>query len=291
MCSVRDIRIAAILVAVVVSLASAQPNAEQPASLSSKLQAKRSSPSDLELTGDLPRVPSGESRYLTHADLLSISRGMTIAPDDGNFKVATKVRAVPLENIALTLGIPSADMLIADCKDKYSAHYPRAYMAAHQPVLVTELNGAALSEKQDDDYGPYMIAHANFKPAFKILAHSDEPQIPWGVIRLEFRNEKAVLAAIAPRAGDAAVQDGSKIAQQNCFRCHNSGTEGGLKSGVSWTVLAALAANSPEFFTQYVRDPKSKNPRTQMAASPEYDDATMHALIAYFRTFAPEEAH
>jgi cytochrome c2 len=59
---------------------------------------------------------------------------------------------------------------------------------------------------------------------------------------------------------------------------------------VTWTVLGAMATNSPEFFTEYVRDPKAKNPKTQMAASPEYDDATMRALITYFRTFAPPEA-
>lgn len=64
-----------------------------------------------------------------------------------------------------------------------------------------------------------------------------------------------------------------------------------MKSGVTWAVLGALAANSSEFFAAYVRDPKAKNPKTQMAASPEYDDATMRALIAYFRTFTPTETH
>ena len=44
------------------------------------------------------------------------------------------------------------------------------------------------------------------------------------------------------------MQAGYKIAQQNCFRCHNSGAEGGQKSGVTWTVLSALATNSPEIF-------------------------------------------
>jgi hypothetical protein len=33
----------------------------------------------------------------------------------------------------------------------------------------------------------------------------------------------------------------------------------------------------------YVRQPKARNPESQMPANPEYDDATMHALIAYFR--------
>ncbi len=278
----------------------AQTSPEASASLAAKLRAQRTSPTDLEIGGDLRGLPAGTTRYLTREDLLGASQSMTISPDDGNFTAPSQVKGVRLEDLALALGAPAGDTVIAICKDKYRGHYWRAYRSAHDPVLVMELDGKPLPgsppEEEKDDPGPYLIAHVNFKPAFKILAHEDQPQIPWGVIRLEFRDEKAVFGAIAPhgpQADDAAVQDGFRIAQQNCFRCHNNGAEGGLKSGVTWTVLAALAANSPDFFTEYVRDPKTKNPKTQMAASPEYDDATMRALIAYFRTFAPisAEAH
>jgi mono/diheme cytochrome c family protein len=274
--------------------AAAQATSTARASLAAKLRVQRTSAIDLEVGGDLRGLPAGTTRYLTREDLLSASQAMTISADDGNFKKAAEVHAVPLQSLARDLGVPATDMLIADCKDKYQAHFTRRYLADHHPVLVTDLNGASLRESRNYDYGPYLIAHANFKPAFKVLAHSDEPQIPWGVIRLEFRGERAVFGAIAPRgpqAGQSAVQDGFKIAEQNCFRCHNNGAEGGLKSGVTWTVLAALAANSPDFFIEYVRDPKAKNPKTQMAASPAYDDATMRALVAYFRTFAPMETH
>jgi mono/diheme cytochrome c family protein len=265
-----------------------------PTALAGKMRAQRSSPTDLELSGDLAGVPRGESRFLAREDLLAISQPMTISPDDGNFKQSTQVRGVPLEDLIHELRIPSNDMLLADCKDKYQAHYERRYLANYHPVLVTALNGTPLRNSGDDDYGPYMIAHINFKMVAKAPALNDEPQIPWGVVRLQFRDEESVFGAIAPRgthAGDEAVQDGFKIAQQNCFRCHNNDAEGGLKSRVTWTVLGAMAANSPDFFTEYVRDPQAKNPKTQMAASPEYDDATMRALIAYFRTFAAEEAH
>jgi mono/diheme cytochrome c family protein len=289
MCAVQGTRVITFLAALLAVSGAARPNAAQSPALLAKLHAAPASPSDLALSGDLARVPRGETRYLTRDDLLAASQPMTISPDDGNFKDAAKVRAIPLEDLTRALGVPPTDMLIADCRDKYQTHYTRRYLANHHPVLVTELDGAPLRESKDDDYGPYMIAHRNFKPTFKILAHEDEPQVPWGVVHLEFRSEATVLGAIAPRgahAGDAALQDGFKIAQQNCFRCHNNGAVGGLKSGVAWTVLTALAANSPDFFTAYVRDPKSKNPNTQMAASPEYDSATMAALIAYFRTFA-----
>lgn len=268
-------------------------SAAQAPLLAPRLRAARSSPSDLELSAD-----AGPTRYLSLHDLLPISRAVTISPDDGNFKAASQVKAVPLENLARAVGAPPTDMIVAICKDNYRGYYPRAYIAAHHPMLVIELNGKRLSdlpqESEGDDPGPYLIAHATFQPAFKILSAADEPQIPWGVLRLEFRDEEAVLAAIAPRgphAGGVEVQDGYKLSRQNCFRCHNNGAEGGLKSGVTWSVLGALAASSPDFFAAYVRDPKAENPKTQMAASPEYDDATMSALIAYFRTYAPTEAH
>jgi hypothetical protein len=256
-------------------------------SLAAKMHAERTSPADLELTGDLAGVPRGESRFLTREDLLAISQPMTISPDDGNFKQATQVRGVPLEDLIHALLVPSNDMVLADCKDKYQAHYERRYLADYHPVLVTALNGAPLTESEDDDYGPYMIAHVNFKMATKDPELNDEPQIPWGVVRLQFRDEDTALSPIAPRIANRSKAIAYGIAEENCLRCHNVGDLGGLKSGVNWTVLGALAAKSPDFFAAYVRDPKSKNPHTRMAASPQYDDATMALLIDYFRKFAP----
>jgi cytochrome c2 len=273
--------------------ACAQSASAPAATLAMKLRALRSSPTDLEVSGDVRGVPRNESRFLAREDLLAVARDMSISPDDGNFKTTTKVRAIPLEELSRALGVPAKDMVIADCRDKYQAHYPLTYLAVHHPVLVVEMNGASLPDSKADDYGPYMIAHEAFKPAFKILAHSDEPQIPWGVIGLQFCDEKTFLAPVAPQgphAGDKSARAGAQIAEQNCLRCHYNGTTGGAKSGVGWGLLATLADHSPQFFTDYVRDPKSKNPKTQMAASPEYDDATTQALIAYFRTFVPAES-
>jgi mono/diheme cytochrome c family protein len=138
-----------------------------------------------------------------------------------------------------------------------------------------------------------MISHPKFKPSFKIFSHSDEPQIPWGVVRIEFRNENAVFGTILPRGRDVTtprVKAGYRIAQQNCFRCHNMGREGGQKSGVPWTVLSARAAASPENFAAYVRNPQSRNSHAKMPGNSGYDDATIGALIAYFRTFSPHSA-
>ena len=261
------------------------------------LRAQRSSALDLELGGELKGLPPGSTRFVTREDLLALPQVTYTVTDDSNFTGPAEIKGVLLEELARDLGAaPRADLVVAICDDKYRANYPRDYMRAHHPMLVLEINGkppAAWPRSGEGfEMGPYMISHAKFTPAFKILAHGDEPQIPWGVVRLEFRAERAVFGAIAPRgphANDADVQDGYRIAQQNCFRCHNAGDEGGQKSGVTWTVLAALAAGSPEFFAEYVRNPKTKNPKTQMAASPQYDDVTMQALTDYFQTFAPAE--
>lgn len=267
-----------------------------------QLRAARSSPLDLELGGDLAGVPRGATRYATRDDLLALPQVTYLVTDDSNFPGPTKISGVSLEALRRAFAAkPESDLVVAICDDKYRANYPRDYLAAHHPVLVLTLNGKGPAEWHVEardasgyDMGPFMISHAKFTPSFKILSHADEAQIPWGVVRIEFRDEKEVFGAIAPRgpsADDATVQDGFKIAQQNCFRCHNMGGEGGQKSGVTWTVLAAMAAGSPEFFTEYVRDPKSKNPKTQMAASPAYDQATLRALIDYFKTFAQAETH
>ena len=82
------------------------------------------------------------------------------------------------------------------------------------------------------------------------------------------------------------MQDGYRIAQQNCFRCHNSGEQGGMKAQRPWTVLATWATASPEYFAAYVHDPKSKNPKAEMEGFSGYDAATLNALTRYFQTFS-----
>ena len=101
----------------------------------------------------------------------------------------------------------------------------------------------------------------------------------------------ATRSAIVPRGPLAAtplVKAGYRIAQQNCFRCHNMGQEGGQKSATPWLVVSAWATASPEYFAAYVRNPQIKNPHAQMPGTPGYDDATIDALAAYFRTFIPK---
>jgi len=160
-------------------------------------------------------------------------------------------------------------------------------------VLVVRINGqppARWPKSLDGpSMGPYMISHASFTPSFRVLSHADEPQIPWGVVRLDFRRESEVYAGIQPlgsSAGELIVQQGFTIARQNCFRCHNQGSEGGMKANRSWEVVARRSVADPEYFDAYVRNPGRLNPASQMAASPNYDDVTLAALRAYFKPFA-----
>jgi mono/diheme cytochrome c family protein len=263
-----------------------------------KLQATRQSPDDLEVGGELAGLPSNSTRYITREDLLALPQVAYTVTDDPNFSGPTKISGVSLEELARSLGTaPKSDMVVAICDDKYRANYPHAYVAAHHPLLVLTVDGQPPSgwpksvDQPPSDMGPYMISHPQFAPSFKVLSHPEEAQIPWGVVRIELRNEYTVFGAIAPRgpnAAKASVRAGYRIAQQNCFRCHNMGREGGGKSGIPWLVLSAWAKTSPERFVAYVRDPKVSNPNAQMPGNPGYDDATIAALAAYFRTFIPE---
>jgi mono/diheme cytochrome c family protein len=278
--------------------ADAQGTSTAPPVRVAELHAARGSPTDLEVGGELAGLPPGTTRYVTREELLALPQVTYTVTDDSNFSGRTKVSGVPLEELIRALGgAPDSDLVVAICSDGYRANYPRGYIAAHRPLLVLEVNGKGPADWPKDaehgnDMGPYMISHPEFIASFKGFAHADEPQIPWGVIRLEFRDERAVFGAIAPdgpRAHNAAVQAGYRIAQQNCFHCHNAGDQGGQKSGVTWAVLSALAASSPEFFREYVRNPRSKSPQAQMPGNPQYDDRTLRALTAYFENVSRPE--
>ena len=263
--------------------------------------SRRTAATDLEIAGDLRGQPPGSARYLSREDLMMLPQVSYNVNDDSNFTGPTQISGVLLENLIPALASePDRDLIVAVCDDQYHAHYPHSYLAAHHPVLVLTINGQPPerwpkdAEGKNMDMGPYLISHAQFKPTFKLLSHEDQAQIPWGVVRLEFRNENGLLAAIAPPARyseDASVQTGYRIAQQNCLRCHNAGTEGGQQAHHPWLVLSAWATTSPVHFARYVRNPKAENPNAQMHPNPKYDDATLLALTSYFRSFllSPQE--
>ena len=188
--------------------------------LPTRLRSARLSPLDLEIGGELAGLPAGTTRYISHDDLLALPQTAYTVAGDPNFAGPTQISGVPLEELFRDLGAnPDSDLIVAICGDQYRANYPQSYIAAHHPLLVLSVNGKPPSDWPKDaeghgsDMGPYMISHSKFTPSFTILAHHDEPQIPWGVVRLEFRNAQTVFGAIAPRGPSATepqVQDGHR---------------------------------------------------------------------------------
>lgn len=281
------------VILLVVSLALvALPKADS----TSILHTQRSSPGDLEVGGALDGVPAGATRYIRYDDLLRMPQENAEVSDDTNFKGKTAISGVALSTLAHLLGQASDDaMIVAICYDQYRTNYPRDYLSAHHPILVLRINGMLRDHwphsENGGTMGPYLISHPFFKPAFKVLSHEDEPQIPFGVTRIEIRRESTVFGAIRPRGNwpaNSAVGQGYAIARQDCFRCHNIGAEGGTMAGNSWLKLGTVARDDDKRFKQTIHDPKSVNPKATMPAHTDYDDATLDALTAYFKTFAPD---
>ena len=268
-------RVGALLLATGTLLLAAQTNP--------MLHPSRQAATDLEI---------GSGQFVSYQTLLRLPQ-VSYTVKESNYPAPVRISGVSLEELKKTFGA-TGDMVVALCADGYRSNYPESYLAAHHPVLVLTVDGKAQNDwpkpPEGGDLGPYVISNPNFVPLFKVLSHSDEAQIPFQVVQLDFRNQSKVFGAIAPHgdfAADSPVMHGYQIAQQNCYRCHNMGAEGGQMAKIPWPLVGAMAKSSPDFFANYVRNPQALNPKSRMAASPGYDDQTIAALRAYFSTFAP----
>jgi cytochrome c1 len=258
------------------------------------LHRVRQSASDLEISGRVRGLSAGERGYVRYAELAKLPRVDAEIDDPDLGSARLRVSGVYLDTLTKAIGVlPSSDMTDALCSDQYRSPLPQEYVAAHRPILLLTINGMLPAEwaakSRQDDPGPYLIVYQNFVPGFRVLAHEDRPQLPTNVVRLNFGTEAETFGAIAPRgqfAEGSPEMEGFAIAKQNCLRCHAMGRFGGTKSGKSWVTLGNIAARRPAFFAAYVRDPKADDAETKMPGNPEYDAATLHALTAYFRTFA-----
>jgi len=261
------------------------------------LAAQRSSPQDLEVSGDVPGIPPGGKRFVGYTDLSRLAQVTFTVKNDENFSDPVTLSGVSLDVIMAALGIDGATQLIAaSADDGYEAHYTAEYRAAHHPFLVLRIGGQEPAKwpkgPNGENYGPWLISHPSFSPAFHVLAHKDEAQIPYGVIGLRFLNEAAVLKELRPPGAASAASpamQGYRIALQNCLRCHREGDIGGTKSPFGWPQMALIAQGNPAAFGKYVVRPNSVNPEANLPANPDYDAATIAALTAYFRSFAPGE--
>jgi hypothetical protein len=268
--------------------------AQAAASSSSPLSSTRTSQGDLEIGGELANLPKSTVRYIRYEDLLKLPQETYTISDDANFKGKTEISGVPLTALAKLFGQAShSDMIVAICYDKYRSNYPSEYLAAHHPLLVLKINGKLRDKWPLSEYGgplgPYLISNPTFKPSFTILSHKDEAQIPFGVTRLDFRTQAVVFSSITPEGNwphNAPVWQGYEIARQDCYRCHGLYGEGGERASRSWLVLGAWASSDEVRFKQYIHKPTSIQSCSKMPAHSDYDEATLSALTAYFRTFA-----
>jgi mono/diheme cytochrome c family protein len=73
----------------------------------------------------------------------------------------------------------------------------------------------------------------------------------------------------------------------SCISCHNIGDNGGVVAQRPWSLISMFAVSSPDYFRKYVVNPTKVNPMAKMPAHPNFDDKTLDALQAYFRSIAP----
>jgi hypothetical protein len=264
------------------------------------LGLKRNSPTDLEITGMIPSVVPGTSRYISYETLLSLPQVTVTVTGDDNFAEISRekimVTGVYLDVLAKYLSaLGGSDLLSAVCSDGYRANYSHDYVVAHRPILALKIEGRPVrswvAQSHSDDLGTYFITHAIFKSSFTVLSQQETPQVPVDIVKLDFSSTQVVFGAIAPHgdyAPDSQVMEGYRIAQQHCYRCHNMGHYGGTKARVTWQQIGAYAA-SPSTFEAFILNPRSIDHKVAMPPHPAFDDATAKALQAYFQTFAKEK--
>ena len=285
----------AVILAISSSLIAAAPVPTKPA-----FREHREAESDLKITGLIQDVPRGQSRFVPWKFLASLPEHEAIVAHNQNFpdlpQGALKIGGIYLDSLAEVLGAGrSTDVIEAVCKDGYTSTYTTEYVNQHHPIFALTVAGLTAHEwaKRNHQYdpGPYFITYEQFVPAFQILSHVDRPQEPAEVVELHFDKVERVYGSITPKQSDAHPADretmqGFRIAQQNCFRCHNAGVYGGTKAGRSWHSLAKIAASRPEHFAAWIHNPQAIDPKAEMPPNLEYDQATLDALTRYFQSIS-----
>lgn len=263
-----------------------------------ELHKQREAATDLEVAGLIRGVPPTESRFVSRESLETLPQVETTISVGRDFKTSAKlhVKGIYLDVLAKSLGSDDGAVAIATiCNDGYMAPFPSDYIQKHKPLVVIAVDGMTPHDwslkTHQYDAGPYFVGYERFEPSFHVLAHTDRPQEPDGMTKIVVDTDEGLFASISPKgtkATDGDVMNGFRIASQNCFRCHNAGTYGGTKAGVSWTEVASIARKRSQYFGKWVHDPHAMRSRAEMPANLDYDHATLTALQRYFSTFAVE---
>ncbi len=255
-----------------------------------------SSPYDLAITGLLEDVPSGETRFITWADLRKLPTSKLKL--EGEFVPGEQeVTVVYVSDLWAALPLKEgADALLATCTDGYASVYKKEFIADYRPFVVLEINGKGPEQWPPAGLtfnpGPYVISVSPvIVPAVAGLLDASHKR-PWGVSRIEVANYAARFAALYSGALEnpaAKVADGREIWVNSCYSCHQGPVPelGGTKSDRPFQVLTAYAKYNPDYLKAYVRDPQKVMPGAKMAAHPHYTDEQLDALIAFLALMSP----
>jgi hypothetical protein len=254
------------------------------------LHAERGSTFDLALTGLIPGIPAGETRYARWADLRALpTTELTV---DGEFVDGPQTLTVVfLGDLWKALSPePGADTLLATCNDRYTSIFTSRFIGKYRPFLVLEINGKGPEHWPPPGLsynpGPYVITVSpGLVPE---VAHflDIEHKKPWGVTTLEVaeyadRYRGAYSGKWASLS--AGGQRGRDIWINSCASCHPgpAGTFSGTKAARPFEVIAAYAGYDRSFFMRYVRDPKSLVASAKMEPHPDYTDSELSDLIEF----------
>ena len=93
--------------------------------LYARLSWKPTSPSDLELDGDIPGATREQTtRYITREQLLALPQVSYTVTNDANFDGPTQISGVALDELVNALAAnPESDIAVAICSDGYATHY------------------------------------------------------------------------------------------------------------------------------------------------------------------------
>jgi hypothetical protein len=257
------------------------------------LHAERTSPYDLALTGRIPGIPAGGTRYARWADLRALPTSKLAI--NGEFIAGPQiVTVVFLDDLWKALSPePGADAFLATCSDRYTSIFTAAFIARYRPFLVLEINGKGPQDWPPPGLsynpGPYVITVSSaLVPG--VAGYRDlEHKKPWGVTTLEAASfAERYKGAFTGRWASLppGAQRGREIWINSCASCHPgpAGTFSGTKAGRPFQVIAAYAGYDRSFFMRYVRDPKSLVASAKMEPHPDYTDAELSDLMEFITT-------
>ncbi len=256
--------------------------------------ATRSSAQDLEVTAVAADGTVSPPRYYSYEQLSTLPQVTVQTEKDPNTGKSATYTGVLVSNLFAAFGAtPQQDVLGMTCYDHYTQYYDADYDAKHQPILLLKFDGLPPAKwpqtDQNTPQGPYSVVYQKFVPSETIYGYVQPPRIPFGVVKAQLLSRSQAYGPFAPKtnATDPQVQKGYTIAMGSCISCHNAGDQGGTMAMRPWSILAIYAATNSDHFRSYVVNPQKFNPTTKMPAHPTFDDKTLDALQAYFKTMAP----